>query len=329
MSPDIGGSRLGLGKPLQPDYRELETTAQMEYTKAGLSIVPNTLDVPFEELGGNLWDYKAPSSKPEMPLNVLTGISYPDAAISSKAELKQYNRLKEELPVKLGMELTRQNRKPMEERDSEFVIFERILKFTARALAWLEDISEIDPEAYVENNSKNTLLPILALSGWITTAEQLVEEMTYLSSIANLEGSMPSLKENIEMIMPCILEGKEVLKADHLTQTRALQSLKVRAFALQKSFTQQRLSNALSISESLIEALLPVVMVLSKEHASPAFFHLYLGVEGLKVTDDEKMGKSMQSILQTVSQVNGDIPESEQRLTASLLHVLTLALLLL
>lgn len=322
ISPDVGG-RQGLGKPLEPDYRELEATAQVEVAKASLGIVQNTLEVPFTQLGGNLWQYKANSAKPEMPLNIFTGVSYPDAPLPSKAEIARYKRLVEELPLKLGLELSRESRKPSHERKGDFLILDQILKFAAKALVWLESICEINPALFSENTAKNTSLHLLALNGWITTANHFIDELAAIASQFSQDGQVfRDLKENINLLKPFVIEGKEVLNTEDKKNSRALLNLIKRALALQKNYKQQRISNALGITESLIEALIPILMVLTKEKANPFFLHLVFCNEGFrwKETKNESFYDFLKSVLTPVSEIS----ESEQTLIAACIHTLSL-----
>ncbi len=165
-SPDVGG-RFGLGRPQELNYHELETTAQVVMTKAEMGIVPNTLDVPFMQLGGNPWKYQASPSKPEIPVDVLTTVSYPEQAMSSKIEQEQYERLLKELPFKLGKDLDEENRKPLHERHEEFVVFEFILRYAARALAWINKVEVLTPEAFEDGTQKNRGFPFTAFEEWL------------------------------------------------------------------------------------------------------------------------------------------------------------------
>lgn len=258
-SPDVGG-RFGLGKPQQADYFEMQTTAQVQDMKTSLGIVPNTLDVMFTELGGEPWKYKASPSKPEISENVLTAISYPDAAQASKLEKEQFERLLREIPLKLLMELKRENQLPFEERDPLLLLFERILRFAGRALAWLQTMKQAEPEGYVENVGKNRGLAQQILKGWVQIAQETLAELNEKEGIE---------KSNIEILQPLVQLANVLLEVDESKKEKAAEVLLERVNGWNKLYNQKRIPNVLLNTGALIKTLLPIAASLTMGGAAP------------------------------------------------------------
>lgn len=255
ISPDAGG-RVGLGRPLQPDYFELETTAQTQVMKAGLGLVPNTLEIPFTQIGGNLWKYQAAATKPEIPMDVLQGVVYPELETKSKAELENFQKLVNELPIKMKLELDDERKKTLEDRQGSFWVLEKIIRFYARALTWVENVQELRVTEFEENAQKNNNLTLLYLKNWLSTAEEIVKNWTLIEKKETDAMLKRRFRENCNLLNPYILNVREIVENSiDSKESRATLRLITSANALQKEIFDRRLGNALCLIESLLETL--------------------------------------------------------------------------
>lgn len=247
ISPDVGG-RQGLGRPLELEYTELEATAQVANAKAALGIVPNSLDISFTELGGNPWKYQASASKPQIPMNVLQGIVYPDSPEASQLAQKHYERLLKELPVSIRQELKEQSYFPEEDRDPALAVFERLLRFTGKALAYLQTTSELLPEDFAENNKKNHAHPEEMLKKWIELTESTVVELDKAASLFK--------KGNQDLLRPLVKTCKEILQSNDKQAPFLAHRLFEELWTLWHQYEQKKIPNVLKLTGNLLHSLL-------------------------------------------------------------------------
>lgn len=254
ISPDVGG-RQGLGRPLQLEYTELEATAQVADAKAALGIVPNSLDISFTELGGNPWKYQASASKPQIPMNVLQGIVYPDSPEASQLAQKQYERLLKELPLSIRQELKEQSYFPEEDRDLALAVFERLLRFTGKALAYLQTTSELQPENFAENNKKNHAHPREMLKEWIELTESTVQELDKAASLFK--------KGNQDLLRPLVKTCKEILQSNDKQGSFLAQRMFEELWTLWHHYEQKKIPNVLKLTGNLLHSLLLITASLN------------------------------------------------------------------
>jgi len=171
-SPDVGGSR-GLGKPQVMDFRELEQTAYAVIQKENLGVVKDTLQVPFEQMGKDMWKYQNASSKPVLDSKVMRGVVHGEISQPDKKEEESYENLLDRLPLNLSMQLRKERKLPMHLKTPKFIVLEMVLSFAARALAKLDRFSEINPKDHQEEMEENLAYANGALNLWIAEAEEI------------------------------------------------------------------------------------------------------------------------------------------------------------
>lgn len=306
LSPDSGG-RVGLGRPLQPDYFELQTTAaEGAVLKEGLGLVPNTLDVSFAQLGGNLWKYQASSSKPMIPLYVLKGITHPDEEKPSALLQKNLKKVFEEVPIKIREKLKEDYEKEPEERDPFWVAVEQILRFSGKALAWLELVQDINPQGFLENSSKLKDLKNLALLHWIEIALETVDiidhERTFHSSVK---------KANKEYLGSLILLSRRLLDAEKKKQAALALVLLQEVSVFQRYHQQNKLDNALGTTTALINALYPIAYQWASQAASQQECGMFYGYAQLKLL----FGKNHHKVLSGYAEFYVDSPFQQETLS--------------
>ncbi len=109
--------------------------------------------------------------------------------------------------------------------------------------------------------------------------------------------TISQVNENINLLGSLYKEGKEVLDINENTKMKALLSLITRALALQKMIHQKRMSNAFSITQGLIDALIPLAIARAQQEKASATFSVLLAEEGW----NEDFGEGYQTILEAIN----------------------------
>lgn len=277
-SPDVGG-RSGIGRPLVPQYEELEATARVQVGKQGLGIVPNTIEIVFTQMGGNIWRYEAQASKPKLPMDVLVAVTHPDAKETPSLEKQIFEKLVHELPLKLSLELQRERKKRPHERDPVFVVLEQILQFAARAERWLRDIAENQYPIREERVSFVAAFPLLALQGWVSAAKEIVREINPFSRANGIDAG--KYKKNEELIKPLISIAESVLYSNtEEKRAEATAQLIEQAMRLEHAYLQKKLPILFQLIGKMLSPLVSIATALSYNTAAPALIHLSFGMQG-------------------------------------------------
>lgn len=299
--PEPGG-RFGIGKPVQLDYREMDTTAQVQVAKMDMGITPNTLEVPFTQLGGNPWKYQASPSKPELTMTLLSGISYPDTEKASKLEQEQYEKLLKEIPLRMSMELKKQRKLPINERDPRFLVLDQLIHFLSRLLAWSNLVADIQPEMYVESSSKLKSMPSVALNNWLEVAEELVKEWVGASRA----------HDNIRILNELILGVKRYKNSEGTTKEISLKNiLKYTSGVIIKCRLNQ-FPNIGKVTENLLEGLLSVLTALSGKDVASGIWVLEDIKMDLNCTHEGFFGECYRKMIEKLSTSVDELTISQQ-----------------
>lgn len=249
IAPDAGGGRVSLGKPFEPDYFELETTAQTAVMKEGLGLVPNTLDVSFAQLGGNIWKYQSSSSKPLLPFFVFSEVHHADNPTMSPLEEQQLKEVYEKLPIKIREKLKQDQEKNPEDRDPFWVAVDQVLSFSAKIFTWMTTVSEINPGLFLENNYKNQMYLDRALAHWIYVAEEYLWMMA--ESDPQIGRGMLATREILDNLIKCAVEAQTKKKS-------AVGTLLKQVLEFQNLFDQEKVPHSPGVLHSLIQCLIPI-----------------------------------------------------------------------
>lgn len=299
-SPDVGG-RYGLGRPQVPDVHEQQTTAYVHVAKQGLGIMPNTLEVPFTQLGDQAWKYKSPATKPLIPTKVLVAVVREDPKENSALEEQFYQECTEELPLDLNFNLKEENKKPPYQRDYRFLVLDQLLRFLSKALTHLAYCEKLRPEDYPENSNKVRSRPFSALWEWLSIADNLIHSMQMLySSLQKDVEHSSSLAHNLSLLKELKETVNKVLKNED--RASELKSLNERLELLKERYISKQDEHPLKIIENAIFTLAAITHAVTKG----AQAHLLLAPNFIQdsylsnpVTTGG-IGKSIQLILKTL-----------------------------
>jgi len=255
-SPDVGG-RTGMGKPLVPEYQELEAQAQTLVAKQGLAIVPNTLDIPFTEMGKDLWKYQSHPAKPKVPQNVLKAVRHPEIEKENPRNEEVFQELVDKLPLQLSLKLKKDRKLPYEERDPQFIILERILAFHAKILIWLEEVQAVDRQELEEVTSKYLAFPHYMLREWSTAAKDAVNSLEEANDQSSAEVNQRILEPMIEQV-ESFFQAKEpkeqgkILKSLYTEADKTFKNLVRKKIDLAARHTMHLMSGLINILSSLM-----------------------------------------------------------------------------
>ncbi|GAB4233690.1 MAG: hypothetical protein Tsb0021_12760 [Chlamydiales bacterium] len=311
-SPDIGG-RTGLGRPLVPEYQELEATAQTQVARQSLGIVSDTIDILFTELGGNIWQYDANATKPQLPIYIAASVNAPEEKEDPEIA-KEYENLVSKLPLNLSNELSRERKKPLDQRNPRFVVFDNLLRFAAKALVWFKNVSKITPKSYREQISKFKMFPFGMLQGWIDVAELTLRELELLSKNNPIDQTI--YHDNTKVLQPFIEGLKEASQLAGTEFQTKIQNMRLLADMTWQHYESQEMGNVLSISVSHIHHLLTLLASISYEDEAPALLTLGIALD-LSTTESELSGwikKSYTKTFRTIFSINPHHNEIDHRL---------------
>ncbi len=171
----------GFAAPLERDVNEILQTAATEVAKAMTSIVINTLDVPLTQLGGNVWHYESTGERPVLPMFLHTHIISLNLTESQQPWKGRFNKMVEQLPTRLKLQLLMELKKPKAEQDPKFQALNHVLQFAAKGLHWLEEMKNADISVFERDAKKNRQVPYLMSSNWLTTIRLVLKRLDVMS----------------------------------------------------------------------------------------------------------------------------------------------------
>ena len=221
----ITGSGVGgnIGGPLQPSPRELEATAATMTSRAALGIMPDSLEVPFSQLGGNVWKYQSDSSKPTLSsLATLVRASTAEDKKTDDSWKPVFNTLVDRLPPELKTRLAAEMNKPFESRNPNFAHLENILTFTAKGLAWLEEAEKpVEPETIKwDRMMHNRGMPGKVVRGMVRQGQQILggadaflnrmgPNLPAHDTMRHFTGQAAEIQTRLEALLKQMQEGKQ------------------------------------------------------------------------------------------------------------------------
>jgi hypothetical protein len=306
----VGGT---IGGPQTPFAREIEASAWAMVNKAALGLVPDSLEVPFTQLGGHLWKYQTDASRPTLiPLGTVR-TSVQKEVLVDESWKPYFEDLVGRLPKEVKDEFLKDLRRPFEGRSPNFAQLENALTWTARGLAWLEKAQKpIDPESPAMDRVKqNQAMPGRALRGAISHSENILGGATaYLNrvganhphhdSLRHLAEQSVDLHEDLNNLLEMVKDpSSPPPSAEELT------GLSNQAEKLLREYQRVDHGKDLMILSPMLESMAAVASALSLTPASPT---LYLGLKlatlGL-FSSDSLFGKELQALIKALQSGQG------------------------
>ena len=307
----IPGSGLtgSVGGPQQASSREIETTAWTMINKSALGIMPDTLEVPFSKLGGDVMQYKSDPGRPTLtPQGTLRTAKGEDGIDDSwKGPFEQ---LVNRLPPQTKNRLVDDMYKPHEMRNGNYVVLENTLLTTAKGLAWLEQAQKPVPldSPEMERMHHNQGLAGRALRGAAQQSGQILGGAHhFLNKVGpnfaghdNLRGFAmqgAELQEELDTLLQEVRQGAEP-DTEHMTE------LANRATDLSNLFSRTMQGKNLQILSPMLQTLAAVASAMSLTPTTPAlFFGLKMASTGLFKKDSASglLGSELEALLQSLT----------------------------
>lgn len=303
-SPDVGGSR-GLGRPQIPEYQEQQQAAQVLNLKAGMGLVQSTLEIPLHQVGGeDRYKYQADSSRPNLDTKVLVATQSPEMSEKDPAEEAQYQEILDKLPLQLSLGLQDDQKKPLHERNPKFVVFEMILRFVAKALVWLERVSQIDSSQHSANIAKIQAFPHATLRGWIEVTENICDLLkSSPAPLFHTQQGMRDVKTNDMILRKFLFFAKASLKVKEDMREKLVKKFEKELMTIDQQVKKRKIRGVFKITENLLDKLRDLIGSMKVEDGATNFMGL-LSISGAFFPEKRKnlcFGKTVKEILTLIA----------------------------
>lgn len=278
MTTGQGGT---IGGPSVPLQRELETSAWTQVNKAALGIVPDSLEVTFTNLGGQVWKYQSDSSRPTLqsPGTLRTSEAKGEAA-EDESWKPIFEDLVGKLPAEVKEEFQKDLARPFERRSQNFAQLENTLTLTAKGMAWLAGAQKpVAPETpEMDRLMHNQAMPGKALRGAVGHSQSILggansflsrvgpnhpnhdELQNFAEQSATLQDDLNNLLESLKDPNAPPPSGEQLTDLSDQAQT------------LLNDFQRLDHGKDLQILSPMMETMAAVASALSLTPASPTLF---------------------------------------------------------
>lgn len=310
----MSGSGVGgnIGGPQQYSPAEIENTAATLNLRAAVGMLPDTLQVPFSQLGGNVWKYQSDASKPALPALGLSRTAVGSEETEDQSWKPIFDDLIKRLPPSLKARFLAEAGKPFEVRNPNFMQLGNALTLLAKTMIAFEYVNRpLNPQsADFERMQQNLALPGKALRGAAGHSKSILHGAT-----AFLNKMGPNLPDH-DSLRNFAQQGEEVQKqleelynqlrdpeAPHPEQAD-IAALAAKAEMLSHDFTKIFRGKDLQILDPMLQAMAAVAQALSLSPASPSLFlGLKMATLGLFSSDSKTgiVGAEMEMIIKAIT----------------------------
>lgn len=280
----VGGS---IGGPLHPSPREIEATAWTMVNKAALGIVPDSLEVPIYELGGNVWKYQSDSSRPTLkPLATLRTTS--DETAPDETWKDFFDNLSSKLHPDLRKRLQENMRTTFANRNANLSVLENVMTTIAKGMAWIGKAQQpMEPETPEwERTEHNQGLPGRAMRGIVSHSNTLFKgTQAFLNFVGPNHPNHDEINhfatqgEELQQDLNGVLEQ---LQNGEIPPQELLEQLASKATNLNAAYNRTFHGNDMQMMGPMFEAMAAVASALSLTPTTPSlFFGLKMATTGL------------------------------------------------
>lgn len=329
----IGGS---IGGPQQYSQTEIEATAWTLVNKERLGVVKDTVEIPFTQVGGNVWKYSTDSGRPTlMPLGS-TRTTTGEEEKPDESWKDFYDQLLNKLPPQIKSRIQSELGKSFEFRNANYIVLDQALAALAKGMGWMESVEEPikNQTAESERLLNNQALPGKALRGVIQHSKaQLEGAESYLDQVGPNDPNHDKLRYftkasgNLHRRMNELLE---ILRdpGESLPTQKQQDRLNQDIGALYKEFNAVSQGPNLLIMGTLLETMEGVAQALSMTPTSPSLFlGLKTALKGIFKSESEAgiIGKDLEALLLALQ--NGMAASLMKKLGAAKLKMLLMMLI--
>ena len=305
------GLTSNIGGPQEPTPRELEATAATQVSRSAMAIVRDSLEIPFTQMGGQIWKYKSDPNRPTLMQTGSTRVSIPRDEVTDESWKPFFDDLVSKMHPDMRMRLMADMKKPFEMRNAFYSVLENVLNTTAKGLAGLDQAKQPQKttEAAFQRTEQNQALIGTAFKAITQQSAMLLNNMQgFLDDMGPNFPEYDAIKPFVEQGL--VLQGKFAEILEQLKQPDGMQpeqaqlaDLADEALALSKEFGSLSRGNSLQMLGPLFESMAAVAAALSMTPASPSLF-LGLKIAGKGIFDSESMlgmlGPELQAIVQAL-----------------------------
>ncbi len=313
LGTGVGGT---IGGPQQPTQREVETTAWTSVNRAALGIVPDSLEIPFTQLGGQLWKYQSDSNRPTLSTMGTIRTSLPSEDAEDTSWKPIFEELVGKLPPEVKEEFLKDQQRSPEGRSPNFAQMENALTLTAKGMAWLEGAQKpVDPESPMMDRLKqNQTMPGKALKGAIKNSGNVLSGAdNFLTRVGFNHPHHDALRQfatrgsEMQEDLNNLLEVLKDPNAEAPTNEE-FTALSDQAQTLLEDFQKVNHGKDLQIMSPMMESMAAVAAALSLTPASPTLFlGLKLATMGLYSSDSESglFGSELAAVIKALQSGQG------------------------
>lgn len=313
----ISGSGQGgvIGRLPEPTDRELENTAATQIARQMMGIVADSLDIPFTQIGGNIWRYQSDAGRPLLPHLGTTRIAKEQSQASGGLWKDFFKELVDKLPLDLRERLNEDMAKSFEDHHPSLLNLRYLLSNTAKGLAWLKQAAEpmADEGAEVERTLDNRQLYGKALKGMFAQNKGILREgevfLKEMQNAPDYDALMNYLKEGEEcqsrfMDLADSLQdpGSEPPTSDEIS------ALTSKIERLLQQFTRIPPGKELQMLGPMFEAMAIMSEAMAVTPASPSLFlGLKVATKGMKLSESKTgmIAEELELLLDAI--INGTI----------------------
>lgn len=301
----VGGS---IGGPQQLTPQEIEASAWAVVNRERLGIVKDTVEIPFTQVGGNVWKYNTDSSRPTlMPM----GTSRTMAGEEPKTDESwkgSYEQLLDKLPPGMKARLLREQGKAAEARSQDYTTLDKQLTQVAKGLTWMEKagrpLDAQTPEG--ERTLHNQSLPGRALKGMVEQSQaELAGAENFLNDVGPNDPYHDKLRyftnksSDLQSRMNTLLETLKDPKAEIPSQ-KQMDGLCKDIGKLLQEFNAVSQGNNLQMMGPMLEAMEAVAQAMSMTPTTPSLFlGLKTALKGIFKSDSAAglIGENLEALL--------------------------------
>lgn len=287
----------GLGGSIQPSVNEQEQTAATKVLKEsmGLSLMQDTLDAPFTQLGGQIGRYPANPSRPTLPPLISTRGPAAFEAETSTNWKDAYKALANSLPEDVKRLYFQQMSLPIETRNINFTVLDNLLVRTATALSWIQDANSPSKAEGIAAAGKtlNQALPYVQLTALTTMATMTLQGASnYLDLVGANDPQHDALRNYVRLTgngLDELLAFQSQIGSAQSITGEDLQTLASKLSDITAQYYQVSTGDDLSILGITLSAMTTLTAALAfGETGSPSFYlALSLGTMGMDTASSQ------------------------------------------
>jgi len=298
----LSGSGVGgnFGGPQQPSIFDLEQRGiqDTQRQRMAMSKEMDTLDIPLILVaGGNIWKYQSPPNRPVLAplIQLRTNTAY-DPVIDETLK-PIYENLLNRLPSELQDALKRDQQRPFEDRNLDFIVLDNALNSLTKATALIDRAAVLPPPESIAGERMHVaqVFPQVAFNSAVSYNQDLTASLqTLLSQIGPND-------PNYDTVQNALTNAQTFLTQLSLPNNLADVSSKIDQ--ANKNFRRDLHDDSYQILDNSMDALSAISAALSQSTLAPSLFLAFTAAN--KGNADTELGiytPSFNALIQNMSE---------------------------